>query len=156
MLRCWLQGWRLKPGLCPAGKREADTSKAVLLHHLFRADADRELHDHPWDFTSEILAGAYTEALPPLGWQPGSTLGPCPDGRFAAWSADDRIEHKATDLHRIHNIASGTWTLVTTGPYLRPWGFHAWNRPWVAAPPNSGEASDTVLGFAESPTMSMG
>lgn len=37
----------------------------VRVHHILRPDADRELHDHPFDFTSIILSGGYWEYRPP-------------------------------------------------------------------------------------------
>ncbi len=142
MFRCWLHGWRMKPQLGRTGTHEPDTSCSHLLHCTFRRDNDHALHDHPWDFESEILKGGYTEALPSKHWVPGSALGPCPAGQFKAWTAGDRIQHAATDLHLLHNIIPGTWTSVRTGPYLRPWGFHPMNRPWVAAEAYTDDALD--------------
>ena len=36
----------------------------LRLHHILRGDDDREFHDHPFDFTSIILAGGYVEHRP--------------------------------------------------------------------------------------------
>lgn len=79
----------------------------VRLHHILRSDDDRALHDHPWDFVSIILWGAYYEVLP-------DERGP----QFRRWM----IRHKAEDLHRLvlHRPA---WTLVFTGPKRKSWGF---------------------------------
>ena len=37
---------------------------SVRVHHILRSDAGIDLHDHPWDFTSYVLKGAYTEITP--------------------------------------------------------------------------------------------
>ena len=34
------------------------------LHHLLVSDPDRDMHDHPWDYTSVLLTGAYLERTP--------------------------------------------------------------------------------------------
>src|SRR5438309_7455387 len=36
----------------------------VYLHEILRGDDDRALHDHPWDNTSMLLDGGYTEVTP--------------------------------------------------------------------------------------------
>ncbi len=36
----------------------------IRIHHIKRADADVELHDHPWSFISLILKGWYEEERP--------------------------------------------------------------------------------------------
>lgn len=36
---------------------------ALYIHKLLRSDADRCLHDHPWDFFSFVLKGSYVEEL---------------------------------------------------------------------------------------------
>ena len=36
----------------------------LYVHHFLRSDQDRDLHDHPWHFTSLILWGGYVEELP--------------------------------------------------------------------------------------------
>lgn len=37
------------------------TDEQWFLHNIRLPDAGRELHDHPWDFTTKILSGGYTE-----------------------------------------------------------------------------------------------
>lgn len=85
----------------------------VYLHHMIRADLDRDLHDHPWSFVSFILRGGYAEYLR-VGDQtitrihrPGSV-----------------VVRRAEDLHRVASLLTGeAWTLVFTGPKVRKWGF---------------------------------
>jgi hypothetical protein len=33
----------------------------LRIHHILRSDNERDLHDHPFDFTSFIFKGSYTE-----------------------------------------------------------------------------------------------
>ena len=79
------------------------------LHHILRSDADRNLHDHPFDFVTIVLWGGYYEHTPAgRRW--------CPPGTV--------IRHSAEDLHRIEIPAGQTaWTLFLRGPRTRDWGF---------------------------------
>lgn len=101
-----------------------ESGNADLLHFFCRGDDDRALHDHPWHFESEILAGGYEEHLPPLDWHPYELLGPEWDRHKRFWEAGNRIAHKANDLHCVGRVMRGTWTRVKTGPRVRSWGFH--------------------------------
>ncbi len=104
----------------------------IRVHHILRSDSDQEMHDHPFDFTSLILLGGYTEHTP-LGvrhFKPGRI-----------------VRHKAEDLHRLelrghHRRANGrwelvseipAWTLVWQGPRRRRWGFKAPDGEWIDA-----------------------
>lgn len=103
----FLSRWRLLK--LPGGRR-------VLLHRFHLSDRDRELHDHPWPFTSVVLAGGYSEETPEgVKWHPpGSIL-----RRPAEWR------------HRVI-LPEGrkAWSLVFTGPRCRVWGFWT-DRGWV-------------------------
>ena len=83
-------------------------SLTVRYHHLLASDSDRDLHDHPWDFVSLILEGSYVEETP-AGEQ-----------RF---SAGDVVVHRANDLHRLQLLDGPVWTYVSTGPFVKTWGF---------------------------------
>jgi len=88
----------------------------LMLHHILRSDADRELHDHPYDFTSLILWGGYLEHLEPPA---GSEL-----NVFRWREVGTLVRHQAEDLHRIELPAGCTaWTLVFCGRRRRTWGF---------------------------------
>lgn len=100
----------------------------LRLHRIHRADADDHPHDHPFDFTSLILAGGYTEerefrtpddAKTALSW--GDSI----RGRriWRAFVRGDFISRKATDFHRLIYVAPSTWTLVWFGPKRQSWGF---------------------------------
>lgn len=34
---------------------------SIWLHAIYKADTDKHLHNHPWDFTSVVLKGSYIE-----------------------------------------------------------------------------------------------
>lgn len=79
----------------------------VYLHCIVATDTDRNLHDHPFDFTTVILWGGYYEHSP--------------SGR--RWCGPGSIiQHKAEDLHRIE-LSRPAWTLFLRGPERRAWGF---------------------------------
>jgi len=92
----------------PGGHRER-------YHEILHSDPGRALHDHPWNFTSTILDGAYLEITP--------------DGE-RLYRAGAVIYRKATDLHRLEVIEGPVWTHVTTSRVLRQWGF-ATDDGWV-------------------------
>lgn len=89
----------------------------VRLHKITQADADPDLHDHPWDFVSFILRGGYTEDI---------------GGPWEQHYGPGAISLKrASDAHRITSVDGPTWTLVFTGQRIRKWGF--WTpEGWVA------------------------
>jgi hypothetical protein len=129
------------------------------LHNFLRDDDDRAYHDHPWNFCSIILRGAYFE------WstlQEGKdyTVNPvegtvdifsqrahddfrfeytlskeCPNlkvHRRRRYNAGSIRFRRAEFAHRIEvDPASGPiWTLFITGRTRRIWGFHCPGR-WV-------------------------
>jgi hypothetical protein len=86
----------------------------IRLHHILRSDNAVSFHDHPWDFTSFLLSGGYTEVTPTgTRWWP----------RFSV------IRRRAEDLHRLV-LTRPVWTLVLTGPRRREWGFEI-DGQWV-------------------------
>ena len=108
--------WLVAPGWLPFGIN-------ARVHHIAQPDADRAMHDHPWNFVSIVLRGWYHEARP-VGIEPGfegeqewhtsTTRGP---GDFAY--------RRSTDRHRITRVGpGGALTLFITGPRLHWWGFY--------------------------------
>jgi hypothetical protein len=89
------------------------------LHHIVASDPDRDLHDHPWDFTSVLLTGAYAETTP--------------DG-VVVHRSPAIVWRRAEDPHRLDLLEGPMWTYVTTGPVRRRWGFHTARGfvPWRA------------------------
>ncbi len=88
-----------------------DLLPAVRLHYIRRPDADRHMHDHPWDARSIVLKGWYAEIREGHDWiimrKPGSTA-TIGFGEF----------------HRITQVPpDGVWTLFITWKYRGTWGF---------------------------------
>jgi len=87
------------------------------VHHFTAADEGEEFHDHPWSFTSEVLAGGYAEDIVvslnrftviEQRRLPGTT---------------HQVE--ASHMHRITRLLDGDcWTLVTAGPVERQVRFY--------------------------------
>lgn len=91
---------------------------SVYLHEILQSDDDRALHDHPWDNTSVVLDGGYTEHTP--------------DGVFER-VAGDVVSRPAQSMHRLVIPDGGrAVTLFLTGPRVREWGFDCPNgwRVW--------------------------
>ncbi len=124
--RSWIDGpymtrWAI------AGKLD-DPKPATFVHWFQRSDAD-EMHDHPWPFTTMIIAGGYYEVTPARGWKNG--VGPVKK----VWYNPGRILRRPANwIHRIE-IPAGrdAWTIVSHGEKQRAWGFWCpmigW-RPW--------------------------
>lgn len=88
----------------------------VYLHWIYLPDRDRDLHDHPWPFTSVVLRGGYTEeVMQPRVYKSVSVKKT--HGRFSA-----HVMH-LDQAHQITRIESGTVTLVLVGKRSRTWGF---------------------------------
>lgn len=96
---------------------------SVRIHRIVRSDADRHLHDHPFDFATLILRGGYYEELPLDQRQH-----PVRDEReheFLWRGAGDVVVHRSTDRHRIHIPPGGeAWTLFFMGRRQQSWGFY--------------------------------
>lgn len=131
LARMWVSPPRLAAPKSKDGSAPYDAERSLLLHYFFRGDDDKALHDHPWWFRTQILAGGYHEHLPSVSWRPGSELGPAWDKRVIFRAKDDVVVHQAADLHCVGLIEPGTFTLVQTGAEVREWGFHPPGKPWV-------------------------
>lgn len=81
---------------------------SARVHEILGSDPGRDLHDHPWNFTSTILLGSYREVTP--------------DGEHT-FGPGDEIERRAIDPHRLVVLDGPVWTMVRTGPAIRRWGF---------------------------------
>lgn len=95
----------------------------IYLHHFWKSDDDRALHDHPWANISILLSGSYLEHLPNgvvklrKPWRP-----------WSFWRIPMRFP---TSSHRVALIdGKRVWTLFLTGPKVRTWGFHC-PRGWI-------------------------
>jgi hypothetical protein len=128
LVRMWLTTPRM---IDLDGERQFDSSDSLLLHFFMHGDDDCALHDHPWDFETEIVHGGYEEHLPPHDWKPGSELGPQWDELITFRYCGERIRHRADSLHCVGRVVPGTMTMVRTGPKVRSWGFHPAEQCWV-------------------------
>lgn len=85
------------------------------LHHFVSADAERWLHDHPFDGLSIVLTGSYIEErLTCLDW-PTIRV----HERRIRW-----FNYVAgTCFHRVLSPRPDTWTLFLHSPKYKGWGF---------------------------------
>lgn len=86
----------------------------VLLHKIHLPDADRSLHDHPWNFLSVILRGGYTEEYRP---SLGSIV------RERTWRPGSIHMMRRGEFHRIKTLFEPCWTLMLVGRNHVDWGF---------------------------------
>jgi hypothetical protein len=89
-------------------KIESRSGWSLRLHHWLSSDDARAFHDHPWWFITLVLRGGYTDK------------GPDGDDVLRAGSVRYR---PALHRHTVVPGARGAWTLMATGPKMRPWGF---------------------------------
>jgi hypothetical protein len=118
--------WGTRWKLCGELTGHEDTSRSLLkrpirlssgrshyLHFMVKPDADRAPHDHRYDWSSRILRGSYTEV----------TRDPDGSSGFRTWIAGEVNRKVATQPHKILSVNGPTWTLFSTGPAYRDWGF---------------------------------
>lgn len=106
----------------------------LRLHNILRSDDDRHLHDHPFDFTSFLLSGGYTEETPrgehPTGgfaWRPGFDRKDPRERRW--WPRFSIVRKRAEQCHRLI-LDRPLWTFVISGLKRRAWGFHT-EQGWI-------------------------
>lgn len=97
------------------------------LHRFLRNDAERHLHDHPWETAhSLVLTGRYTEERGiaiPLHQSLGHAVINLGERRVR-WFNTLARSRREIDLHRITTIQPETWTLFWHGAWDYPWGFY--------------------------------
>lgn len=109
--------------------------RRIFLHNIRLSDQDRDLHDHPWDFTSLILTNGYYEKLP--------------DGYNRIVAKGMRVKNKAEHTHAVKLLWGPTWTLVTASKARREWGFHTqtgwvdWRR-YLGLPPTTPDSPEDM------------
>lgn len=84
---------------------------AIRIHHIARADRERDLHDHPYDYRTVILHGGYDEL----------TL-----DTSTSWHRGDTVARRAQHFHKIETVKPQTWTMfIYRHRWERnnPWGF---------------------------------
>lgn len=99
-----------------------------FLHFIARSDDDRDGHDHPWEFTSEILYGGYLEEV---FFPRDQSYMDANHGRRSMYQCRTRGDvftnppthvHKIT-LFRRDGVPVPAWTLVKRTWGEREWGF---------------------------------
>ena len=90
---------------------------SVRLHHITRADHDRDFHNHPFAYRTFIVAGGYAESF---RFGPGYTEFPF----FDVLGPGDSGTGGAHIYHRIAEVSSGgVWTLFFMTRNRDDWGF---------------------------------
>lgn len=85
-------------------------------HHILASDPQPHMHDHPFDYVTRLLSGAYIEHTPDGG---------------VLYEAPCTLVRKARQLHRLELADGPVWTYFVTGRFQRTWGFmteHGWVR----------------------------
>lgn len=93
----------------------------VFLHRIYLPDAGRDLHDHPWDFSTLVLCGGYEELVRDHGVEYTTT-----------WWRWRRGFRAAEHTHRILTVKPNTWTLLFVRRARRMWGFWPQRGAWVS------------------------
>lgn len=104
---------------------------SVRLHHIRVPDADRHLHDHPWNARTIVLAGWYNEERPFRALTHREALSPdgvrqTPDGTLALFHRKPSYTGRLlyAQYHRIAQVAEGgVFTLFITWRKRGEWGF---------------------------------
>lgn len=95
---------------------------SIFVHGIYKHDEDQHMHDHPWNFYSLILKGAYSEKFKS---KDGSKQ---EDSVRVALTGAYR---KAEDYHKITHLHSkAVYTLVFAGKRRREWGYDV-NGKWM-------------------------
>jgi len=82
---------------------------SIWLHAIYKADQDKHLHNHPWDFTSVVLKGSYIEQ---------TTL-----GNKRQYPGKINVRNGA-DYHKILEVESPVvYTLFFASKPKRQWGY---------------------------------
>lgn len=90
--------------------------RSIRFHHILASDPVTDaLHDHPWDYTTFLASGGYTEITP--------------DGE-THYEAPCVLVRKAEMPHRL--VLDGpAWTYIVCGPVRRTWGYLQDSGLWV-------------------------
>jgi hypothetical protein len=118
----------------PSENGGLESGGSELLHRIVEPDDARAFHDHPWSFTSSVLAGGYVEERQ------------TEDGlRREVRGVGSVAFRDPLDLHRVASVEPGTWTRVTTGTRRRTWGFWLPFMDYLAAqqkPPSDAQINE--------------
>lgn len=99
---------------------------SLRVHHWYKSDDDRHLHDHPWWFVTVVLKGGYTDVSAADGFLDAEAT-----RRYDHLSAGSVRFRRALHAHTVQVDPGGCWTIMLTGRHSRDWGFYvggAWKR----------------------------
>lgn len=91
----------------------------VFLHRIYRSDRDRHLHDHPFNFSTLILSGGYTEYV---NTDPDPTGARVEPNLVRVGKPGMAFRNKAEHVHRLE-LTTPAWTILLVGQARRKWGF---------------------------------
>lgn len=131
--------------------RDSEHGPGTYLHIIWESDLDRDPHDHPHDFQSQIIYGGYVESRFTRWCETcdnfwtgdvtkcqrcGRTL-TCQEVQKSTHVAGFYNTLQAHQLHRLELLTKPTVTLVKRGPKIREWGFmtpDGWqhSKDWIA------------------------
>lgn len=95
----------------------------IYIHRIYKADDDKYLHDHPWDYWSMVLTGSYNEQTETL-IRPGHAK----ENMLIPGSCNSRM---AEQFHKIKSLnTKSVTTLFVTGKRRRDWGYKV-GKYWV-------------------------
>lgn len=98
----------------------------IWLHRIWREDADRHPHDHPWASAGAlVLTGGYGEDRVCTDNRGISLEGAGHAWHRTRWLTPGHVNLLPAGIyHRIVSVKPRTWTLFITGPaHGRGWGF---------------------------------
>jgi len=95
---------------------------SIYIHHIYKADEDKHLHDHPWNYYSIILNGSMEE----------DSLTTDKNGIYRRLlKTFDTSYQKAERFHKIYSLPDNKLiSLFFTGPRFREWGYNV-DGKWV-------------------------
>ncbi|GFZ67437.1 hypothetical protein PSE10B_39590 [Pseudomonas amygdali pv. eriobotryae] len=101
---------------------------SIRVHHIMRPDADRDLHDHPWDARTVILRGWYTEQRlldhddPVLSGLDAPSAAQATEYIMRRPGSTAQLNHG--EYHRIDEVSpGGVYTIFITSRWKGDWGF---------------------------------
>lgn len=83
--------------------------RCVRFHRWIGSDDQRALHDHPYGSSSLVLAGTLIEHT---------------DDGDQLLETGTLVVRDSTTPHALELVTLEAWTLFSTGPVRRRWGFH--------------------------------
>lgn len=100
----------------------------VYVHRIYRPDADRDCHNHPWQFRTLVLRGGYTELV-------RRHVGSLQETLTARMHRPGSTHAMPVDaFHQLVEVAPNTWTLLLVGPKVHEWGFWVTDMPHAERP----------------------